>query len=393
MRNPFGQLIDSIEDGVCFIDSKLRVLHVNEAFRKRFPDATGLSDKKCCHFFSDWLVDCKGCPISNALSTGKRQHRIFAGNGNGDTPSSFEITAVPMPESGKVVDIAVVHVRNIDNVSDRKRGGRKPDEGWSLLPQDNASLTLAAGIAHNFNNALMGISINVDMIRRHTFLADYLGKYVEPIRKSVRSMTRLTEQLMSCVRGGKYQPSSVAVKELVNRVVVLVGNPKCVEMVLDASCDFFVVNVDTDQIQNSLVAILKNALESVEDMSFEGRIQIQCTVDSQLKKIKKQMRAGSSRLFVSISVEDNGKGMDRETRERIFEPFYSTKFHGRGLSMAAAHAIVVRHGGYITVDSKPERGSCVTVFLPAESNRKIPEKQVDGTDAGSVGRCYKEWSY
>ena len=70
-------------------------------------------------------------------------------------------------------------------------------------------------------------------------------------------------------------------------------------------------------------------------------------------------------LYTSLTIKDDGNGMDEETRRRIFEPISSTKFQGRGLGMAAAYGIVKNHGGWIGVDSKLGKGTTVRIFLPA----------------------------
>lgn len=69
--------------------------------------------------------------------------------------------------------------------------------------------------------------------------------------------------------------------------------------------------------------------------------------------------------YVWIEVQDDGAGMDEDTRSRIFEPFFTTKFQGRGLGMAAVYGIVCNHGGWIAIDSEPERGTTVKMGLPA----------------------------
>ncbi len=67
-------------------------------------------------------------------------------------------------------------------------------------------------------------------------------------------------------------------------------------------------------------------------------------------------------------MEDDGKGLDSETKERIFEPFYSTKLQGRGLGMAASYGIIINHGGWIEIDSEPGKGAVVSIYLPVSAD-------------------------
>jgi signal transduction histidine kinase len=66
-----------------------------------------------------------------------------------------------------------------------------------------------------------------------------------------------------------------------------------------------------------------------------------------------------------LTIEDDGEGMDEETRKRVFEPFFSTKSTGRGLGMAAAYGIIKNHGGWISISSKLGKGTTVFFYLPA----------------------------
>ncbi len=77
------------------------------------------------------------------------------------------------------------------------------------------------------------------------------------------------------------------------------------------------------------------------------------------------MKAGH---YVSLTVEDSGKGMDEATRKRIFEPFFSTELEGRGLGMASVYGIVKNHNGFIFVDSKKSMGTVIRIYFPAESS-------------------------
>ena len=88
-----------------------------------------------------------------------------------------------------------------------------------------------------------------------------------------------------------------------------------------------------------------------------------------------------------MTVKDDGSGMDEETLERIFEPFFSTKLQGRGLGMAAAYGIVRNHGGEITARSVPGEGTCISIWFPAQEiarKEATPRRTAVGTEGATV---------
>ncbi|MDX2454540.1 ATP-binding protein, partial [Desulfosarcina sp.] len=124
------------------------------------------------------------------------------------------------------------------------------------------------------------------------------------------------------------------------------------------------VDVDLIQIRTVILAIITNADEAI---AGKGSIRI----SSQLfpwaevsEDIKSELMPGD---YACIGFQDDGTGMDSNTLRRLFEPFYSTKFKGRGLSMAAVAGIIKRHKGWIKVSSQIEKGTCVQIFLPKVS--------------------------
>jgi len=92
------------------------------------------------------------------------------------------------------------------------------------------------------------------------------------------------------------------------------------------------------------------------------------TIDKQIFTIEKnakdfgELKPGP---YVNLTIEDDGKGMNEETRKRIFEPFFTTKIQGRGLGMAAAYGVIKNHGGWISIASELSKGTTVRFYLPA----------------------------
>jgi len=114
--------------------------------------------------------------------------------------------------------------------------------------------------------------------------------------------------------------------------------------------------------QMVLSSILKNSAEAIEG---KGRIRIITKNEEIGKGFAKSHPGLKPGPYVSLTIEDDGKGMDEETWSRIFDPFFTTKFQGRGLGMAAVYGIVKNHDGWITVDSQLDKGTVVRIYLPS----------------------------
>ena len=123
-----------------------------------------------------------------------------------------------------------------------------------------------------------------------------------------------------------------------------------------------------------LSAVLQNAAEAIGE---KGRIRVSTRdVDftEQDSSRPPELEPGA---YVCLVVEDNGVGMDEEVKMKIFEPFFSTKFQGRGLGMAAAYGVILNHGGWITVESSQDMGTKVTIWLPAREEVETRIKPVE----------------
>jgi two-component system cell cycle sensor histidine kinase/response regulator CckA len=235
-----------------------------------------------------------------------------------------------------------------------------------------AIANLAGGVAHNFNNALVGISGCIDLLEMELLDNETVKKFARPMRSSVRRMTNLTNQLLAYARGGKYQPKKLSLKPFIDaaRSLLQYSIGTNVQIKTDLPGESLHIEADMTQMQMVLSAILTNSSEAMED---SGNIRIA------MKKI--ELDGGG---YACISIEDEGIGMDEETRSRVFEPFFSTKRRGRGLGMAAVYGIIQNHHGRISVDSTPGKGTAVNIYLPlASPGPKEPEEPEQGIVHGT----------
>ena len=227
-----------------------------------------------------------------------------------------------------------------------------------------AIVTLAGGIVHRFNNALTPIIGHIDLLEiKHSKDEDTMES-LKYMKTSGRHMAHLTSQLLAYSRGGKYNPQILSLSDFVEDTLPLIKHTfdPAVRVETDLPLDVMDVKADSTQMQIVLSAIIANSNEAIE---APGRIRVSTRNMDLDQAFIKEHPSLMPVPHVCLSIEDDGKGMDEETRGRIFDPFFTTHFMGRGLGMASVYGIIKNHDGSITVDSEPGGGTVVRIYLPA----------------------------
>ena len=233
--------------------------------------------------------------------------------------------------------------------------------------------TLAGGIAHDFNNALSSITGNIDLLKMDLPNMAGIDRYVEAMGNATQRMVHLTDQLLAYARGGKYWPKNISLSEFVEETLPMIQHKiaPAIWVKTNLASDIFSIEVDMTQMHMVLSAVVINAAEAIEG---QGQIIISTSnkeIDDGIAKYNPGLKPGR---YSCLTVQDNGKGMDAETKRKIFEPFFTKKFQGRGLGMAAVYGIVKNHGGWISVESQLGKGTVVRIYLPAVEDK--PEEIV-----------------
>ena len=261
----------------------------------------------------------------------------------------------------------IAGIESFVDITGRKQAEEEKRKLEAQLRQTHkmeAIAVLAGGIAHEFNNALVGVSGNIELIQMDLPDDKNIDKYIERLKHSTRRMTDLTHRLLAYARGGKYQPRTISLNDFVKDTVPLIQHSigPAIRVEMDLPSGISNLDADITQMQMVLSAVLSNASEASEG---EGRIRISTRdekIDEDFAKTIPDLKPGP---YVCLTIEDEGKGMDEETRSRVFDPFFTTKFQGRGLGMAAAYGIIKNHGGWISLDSELGKGTVVRIYLPA----------------------------
>lgn len=227
--------------------------------------------------------------------------------------------------------------------------------------------TLAGGIAHDFNNLLQGMSAHVEYLLHNCDRPD-VGQHLKNLEMLVDRSGDLIQRLLVFSRRTEADKKIVSASKVAENALQILRRtiPKMISLQVDLDREEdTLVNGDSGQLEQVLINLIKNAVDAVEG-SQEGEVSVSCSRSSlsAVETLSKQLPGGE---YVILTVSDTGTGMDRETVEQIFDPFYTTKEVGRGtgLGLAAVYGIVSDHGGGITCYSEPGQGTTFRVYLPA----------------------------
>lgn len=289
-----------------------------------------------------------------------------------------EVSAVPMEFGGMAA--ALVFCRDI---ADRKRLEAQLFHAQKM----EAVGRLAGGISHDLNNILTVTMMNVSLLREMAAGQPEFEETLEDIDAVTRRASDLTRQLLLFSRRSVIQARALSPNELVANLLKMLKRltREHIDLRYLPGRDLPLIRGDVGMLEQVVTNMVVNAQDA---MPGGGTL----TITSDLADIGAAESASSPDArpgrFVRISIADTGCGMDDATLARIFEPFFTTKEAGKGtgLGLATAYGIVRQHGGWITVESAPSRGSTFRIFLPAaaapESESPRPEARTPTPKGG-----------
>jgi PAS domain S-box-containing protein len=233
---------------------------------------------------------------------------------------------------------------------------------------------LAGGVAHDFNNQLMGVSGYADLLLLKHGADPDDAHFIEQIQLAVRRASSLTQQLLTFSREENELSEVVALHAVIAETIGMLERSidKKVGIVPQLSAASQAVFGDSSRLQS---AILNLALNARDAMPNGGQLRIatsNVTLDAEF--CRRQTLPIEPGDFILLEVADDGEGMPREVLDRAFEPFFTTKPKGKGtgLGLAAVYGVVRSHRGAINVYSEVGKGTVVRVYLPLHSGKAKP---------------------
>ena len=234
---------------------------------------------------------------------------------------------------------------------------------------------LVSGIAHNFNNLLTIIIGNCALMNLKPEAAT---DYMAPIEKAAERAAQLCRQMQTYAGTNPLSAvSRIAMGEMVDDVTGMLksGAPRNVAITVDSAPGIPFIIGDEGQIRQIVTSLLHNATESIGEKP--GTVAVTLSRKQVVKGRADRDHLGReipSGWYVCLEICDTGCGMDEEMSRRIFEPFYTTKFTGRGLGLPETLGIIAAHKGALQLSSQPGLGTTFTVYLPADDTGPAPDE-------------------
>jgi PAS domain S-box-containing protein len=229
---------------------------------------------------------------------------------------------------------------------------------------------LAGGIAHDFNNLLTAILGNASLMRYALPQTDSSSHtHLEQIENAARRAADLCSQMLAYAGKGRLSSGRIDLSRLVTDTTSLLGVSigKNCELALQLADSLPPVLGDATQLRQIVMNLVINGSDAIGERTG-GKITLTTFTrhaDSALFRSALHQPKLEPGLYVGLEVTDNGCGMMPETIARIFEPFYTTKFSGRGLGLSAVLGIIQSHHGALFLESQPNHGSTFRLLLPA----------------------------
>jgi PAS domain S-box-containing protein len=302
-------------------------------------------------------------------------------------PQNFEWVHIREDQTPFIAEVSLTRIElvagvfllaMVRDISERKR----LEEQLRQAQKMEAIGILAGGVAHDFNNILSTIVGYGSLLQMKLKEESLLKGYVERILGASERAANLTSSLLAFSRKQEIELLPLDLNDVIygfHKILArLIGED--IDFSLNLASRSLVVDADVRQIEQVLMNLANNSRDA---MPRGGRLTIS-TSAVDMDPAPGDLPPGP---YAAIAVADTGAGMEKEIQARIFEPFFTTKEVGKGtgLGLAIVYGIVKNHGGVVTVDSAPGRGTTFTILLPLKSQqkKKAERRKHDNIPAGS----------
>jgi len=341
------QLLEGMVSAVAAIDNEDRIRSANAAFFRIFPNASigaSVLEKLGSDDAMRMLETVTSIRVNKATYHGRSMAKVD------EEEKAFDVYSSPLAindERGQIVTLV-----DATEAAESERTLRRSE---SLAAVGQATTQ----VAHEIRNPLGSIRLGVSMLRDSVNDQEALNT-IELVERGIKHLNKLVVDVTQYSRQKELERSAVDLHDSLERSIDLVTD-KIQEKKATVEKNFagrsIVGHWDPYQLRQVFVNVIANAVDASQENSA-------VLISTELLPPETNGDGQPARSYARITITDHGKGMDKATRDRIFEPFFSTKKRGTGLGLAIVKQIVEQHGGRISVASEPGQGSKFKIDLP-----------------------------
>lgn len=370
-RMLLAAVVEQASNGILTFDTDGIIHYLNTSFEEICGTDAGESIGKSIHSLDTCLQNepfYRG--ILKTVETGEMHSGHFINCRNDGSHYEINARISPVWSSPEVVGRYVVIVRDVTHEVQLERQLRQAQKLEAIA-------TLSGGIAHDFNNILAVIVTNTEMSLEDVAEDDPLKSQLEIILKAGFRGKNLVKQILTLSRRTEQEQQPVQIDVIVKECFNLLraSIPATIEVNLRLTDDLGLIAADPTQIHQVVMNLCTNAADAMRETGGVLTVVLdEVELDLDSSQIYPGLQPGE---YIELQVSDTGHGMDREVMERIFDPFYTTKTQGKGtgLGLSVVHGIVKSHGGAISVDSVPERGTIFSVLFPKTDDLEMIQEE------------------
>ncbi|AKJ64908.1 PAS domain S-box protein [Kiritimatiella glycovorans] len=350
----FQKILSLVPDLITVQDADMNILYSNWNGFGCIPKEQRALNTKCYRTYRGYERVCPDCEALAALKSGEMIHREV------QLPDGrwYELRIMPaLKESGD----AEAFVEWVRDITERKTVEAQLRQAQKM----EAVGRLAGGVAHDYNNIVMGI-LNYAQLCRDGIVADHpIRPWLDEITREAQRSANLTRQLLAFARKQTVAPQAVDLNDAVGNMLKmlrrLIGED--IDLAWKPGAGLWAVHIDPGQVDQILANLCANARDAIKGA---GKVTIETgnvAIDADYCAEHEGFKPGD---FTTLSVSDDGCGMDRDTLDHIFEPFFTTKGigEGTGLGLATVYGIARQNDGFVNVYSEPGQGTTFRIYLP-----------------------------
>jgi signal transduction histidine kinase/CheY-like chemotaxis protein len=383
----FTTVLDSVSTHICVVDfNSFEILFMNKSMRDEYGEH--YSGARCFELIRNSDDVCPGCIKEKLVDDNGTPGGVYIWEWYNPTDQRWYLNhdRVIRWVDGRLARLQIAtditRIKKLElerqDISERLQQSRKLD----------AVSTMAGGVSHHFNNLLMVIMGNLELMRLEVPPESSLSNKIDALEDSARRAADLSTLLLTYVGQTKISPQVIDLNTILSEMVDVLKTTVAekARLVLALSEEQTWIYADTSKTYEVITHLVDNAVEASGGQPVEIRMETghRFCKKSDLDHLFPGQNL-SKGYYVWLRMSDNGRGMEPETLEKVFDPFFTTKFTGRGLGMATVMGIMRAHRGGVHIKSRPDAGTVVTVYFP-ESKQTSANVSVKETKTAVADR-------